>query len=99
MPVVLLLVVSIALSVGLGIMILVIRRFGSRPKRAQNGERVPPGSTEHGFALRWPGCWLAIKSRSSLAVQSALGLHNPKPCSWIQGLAGEGKLFIAPPVK
>jgi hypothetical protein len=26
-------------------------------------------------------------------------MHNPKPCSWIQGLAGDEKLFIAPPVK
>jgi hypothetical protein len=40
-----------------------------------------------------------VKSRSLRAVQSALDLHNPKPCSWMRGLAGEEKLFIAPPVK
>ena len=35
-----------------------------------------------------------------LAVQSALALHNPKPCSWLEGLSGEGeqKLFVSPPV-
>jgi len=33
-----------------------------------------------------------------MAVQSVLGLHNTKPCSFIDGMAGEEKLFIAPPV-
>lgn len=46
-----------------------------------------------------PPCWLAIRSRNPLAVQAALGLHNPKPCTWIEGLAGDQKLFIAPPVQ
>jgi hypothetical protein len=47
-----------------------------------------------------PGCWLAINNRNLRAVQSALSLHNPKPCSWAEGLSGEGgqKLFISPPV-
>jgi len=51
-------------------------------------------------ALRRPNCWLAIKNRNLLAVQSALALHNPKPCSWAEGLAGNGdqKLFVSPPV-
>jgi hypothetical protein len=97
----LLLLVSIALSVGIGIMILVVRRIGPRQGRAAGGESPNQHTTsaEQAFAFRWPGSWLAIKSRSSLSVQSALRLHNPKPCSWMQGLAGEGKLFIAPPVK
>jgi len=49
--------------------------------------------------FRRPGCWLAVKSRSLLAVKSALGLSNAKPCSFTDGLLGEEKLFIAPPVK
>jgi hypothetical protein len=50
--------------------------------------------------LNRPPCWLAIKSRNLLAVQSALRLTNPRPCSWAEGLAGasEEKLFISPPV-
>jgi hypothetical protein len=48
--------------------------------------------------LRRPVCWLAIRSRNLLAVQAALGLQNAKPCSWVQGLNGDEKLFIAPPV-
>lgn len=52
------------------------------------------------LALRRPTCWLAIKNRNLLAVQSALALHNPKPCSWAEGLSDEGeqKLFISPPI-
>jgi hypothetical protein len=48
--------------------------------------------------VRRPDCWLAVKSCNLLAVQTALGLHNPKPCLWRDGLAGDEKLFIAPPV-
>jgi len=44
-----------------------------------------------------PSSWLAIRSRSLQAVESALGLHNPKPCTWSESLAGDQKLFIAPP--
>jgi hypothetical protein len=33
------------------------------------------------------------------AVQSALSLHNPHPCSWLEGLTNADRLFIAPPVK
>ncbi len=33
-------------------------------------------------------------------MQSALALHNPKPCLWSEGLSGDGeqKLFVSPPV-
>jgi hypothetical protein len=100
MPVLLLLLFSIALSVGMGIVVLVLRRFAGRQPLAATSLELPPTAfQEHPCAFRSPGSWLAIKSRSPLSVQSALGLHNPKPCSWIQGLAGEEKLFIAPPVK
>lgn len=45
-----------------------------------------------------PPAWLAIRSRNLHAVQIALGLSNPKPCSWIEGIVREQKFFIAPPV-
>ena len=45
-----------------------------------------------------PACWLAIKSRSLVKVQSALGLHNAKPCSLAEGMSGGEKLFISPPI-
>lgn len=50
--------------------------------------------------LNRPPDWLAVKCRSVLSVQSALGLNDPQPCSWWDGLAetGEQRLFISPPV-
>lgn len=48
-----------------------------------------------------PARWLAIKSANPRAVQAALGLHNPMPCSWEEGLSAthEQRLFISPPVR
>lgn len=102
MPVLLLLLFSIALSVGMGIVVLVLRRVTTKhhhPSKSCEVSAASQGSSNQHCAFPWPGSWLAIKSRSLASVQSALGLHNPKPCSWIQGLAGEEKLFITPPVK
>ena len=45
-----------------------------------------------------PTRWLAIKSTNLSGVQSALGLHNPIPCSWEDRLARPRKLFISPPI-
>ena len=48
----------------------------------------------------FPSRWLAVKSANPQAVQCALGLHNPTPCSWEQGLARsqDFKLFVSPPI-
>jgi hypothetical protein len=50
--------------------------------------------------LKRPNCWLAVKNKNVAAVQSALSIHNPKPCSWAEGLSGnaEQKVFISPRV-
>jgi hypothetical protein len=48
---------------------------------------------------RRPTSWLAVRCRNVHAVQMALGLNNIQPCTWLEGLAGDEKLFIAPPVK
>jgi len=99
MPVVLLLLFGLALSVGGGLAFRVLRRGSgearSGRKRAANAQPSATG----GAGFPRPACWLAVKGHNVLAVQSALGLRNVKPCSWLEGLAGEEKLFIAPPVK
>lgn len=45
-----------------------------------------------------PGRWLAVRSRDMQAVQLALGLHNPRPCSWSEEVLSSRQLFIAPPI-
>jgi hypothetical protein len=45
--------------------------------------------------------WIAVKSTNLEAVQSALHLHNPTPCSWGEGVSRltQHNLFISPPVQ
>src|SRR5437762_7392166 len=102
MPLLLLLLFGLALITAAAMVTFITRlvrinRFSRKlfPTHNLSGD-VFPSSLSY---LRRPSCWLTIKSTSLTAVQSALGLHNPKPCSWSEGLAGEKKLFIAPPVK
>jgi hypothetical protein len=47
-----------------------------------------------------PCRWVAIRSSNPIAAQTALGLHNAKPCSWSEGLSmlNEHTLFISPPI-
>ena len=99
MPALLLLLFSTALSIGLAIIVLLIRRARERAGQLPACVSEPACPYERTCIFRRPGCWLAVKSRNLLAVQSALGLHNAKPCSWTEGMAGDEKLFIAPPVK
>jgi hypothetical protein len=44
--------------------------------------------------------WLVVKGSNMGSVQAALGLHNPSPCSWAEGLSqlSDQKLFVSPPV-
>jgi len=45
-----------------------------------------------------PTCWLAVRSVSTEAVKTALGLSRAAPCSWVEGLAGSHEFFISPRV-
>jgi hypothetical protein len=94
---VLLVCFSLALAIGIGALVLALKRARlSSPKSRNEAVECPFARS---CFMRRPDCWLAIKSRSLLAVQSALGLHNAKPCSWIDGFMVDRKVFIAPPVK
>ncbi len=54
----------------------------------------------HSPIFHCPNRWLAVKSNDPQTVQKALGLHNPTPCSWTEGMArvSDQKLFVSPPV-
>ena len=96
----LLVLFGLALSIGMGVVMVVLRRCRGNPsedppKPSLNGMN----HAAHACMFRRPGCWLAVKCADPVLVQRALALHNPKPCSWLEGLAGDEKLFIAPPVK
>jgi len=103
MPGLLLLLFSLALSIGAVTVLFVIHQVRQKrlaPRQSTSRVAMPFSVPILNYAsVRRPVCWLAIKSRNLRTVQSALGLHNPKPCSFMEGLAGGEKLFIAPPVK
>jgi len=100
MAVLLLSLLLLAVSLGTSMVFLLVRH--ARRRGFGNSKSQKPVAAvslrRRSFVAR-PMCWLAVRSRNPQAVQSALALHHVKPCSWLQGLAGEAKLFVAPPVK
>ena len=99
-PLLLLLLFGLALGFGAGFIALVVRLSGRRSPVGPVVESTPTVLIrEPDTFVPRPGCWLAVKSSNVLAVQAALGLHNPKPCSWLEGLATDPKLFISPPIR
>ena len=103
------LLLSVLLSVlALSILaVYVVRRLRQREAVQAQSEPVAETNTwTRVFAaprqatFRRPDCWLAVRSRNVHAVQSALALHDVRPCFWADGLADvtDQKLFISPPV-
>ena len=100
MPVLLLVLFGFAATIGVCVIAFVLRGGSDKPAPRRVPRPAPRPAQPHWTSLIVrPGCWLAVRSRSLSSVQGALALHNPKPCSWTKGLAGDEKLFIAPPVK
>ena len=100
-PVLLLALLLFALGGGMAMLVLV-RRWAQDRHPTFDPIARPVEFTDYSSligprAMR-PGCWLAIRSRQLPAVQAALGLRNPRPCSWSEGLTADRSLFIAPPV-
>lgn len=101
MPVLLLALFSVALIIGVGLIVALVKRSRAkrRPVEFPAGGPTEACPYEKSCLFPRPACWLAVKSRNVLAVKSALGLHNAKPCSWTDALVEDQKLFISPPVK
>jgi hypothetical protein len=102
---ILLLALILALTVAILAVVFAVRQ--ARRRGDLQLTRVPEDDAGGGPAFRTlrsvlvqrPPCWLAIRGRSVEAVQAALVLHNPRPCTWLEGRANEQKLFIAPAVR
>jgi hypothetical protein len=99
-PALLLALFLVSVLAGTSMMLLVLRW---RRKQYAAAEPVSASFKESlllGTAiLTRPTTWLAVRSRNVHAVQMALNLHNVQPCTWLEGLTGDEKLFVAPPVK
>lgn len=97
-PILLLLVLGLPMAAGTVMLVFVVGQL----RRTRRIIRAPSGVLRDFVSTRtWgyqrPACWLVVRSHDLHAVQAAMGLHHAKPCSWRHGLAGEEKLFIAPP--
>ncbi|MBM3831747.1 MAG: hypothetical protein FJ403_00430 [Verrucomicrobia bacterium] len=103
----LLMTLGIVVAILFSFVFLVVRYMRMRKNWSQNSSsranknELPSDPGFRVAALDVPSRWLAIRSSNLVAVQSALGLHNPIPCSWSDGLSrhNESTLFVSPPVK
>jgi hypothetical protein len=102
-PLLLLLLFSLAVTIGAAFVAFILRQQSWRAgkRSATTGEHASTAISQaiasDPFVNR-PNSWLAIKTRRVCKVQSALGLHNVKPCSLAKGMSGAEKLFISPPI-
>lgn len=106
----LLMLIPFGIVLGTGIFFLFssIRRRHEKNLFQQFNETnfpAPTGTPEVSSAFRpslfeQPCRWLAVKGSNPAAVQAALDLHHPQPCSWAEGLveAHEDRIFISPPI-
>jgi hypothetical protein len=88
----------LALVVAVMVLLWVIalhRRARAAEELTQLKTIVP--TFESAFASR-PPLWMAVRATNPGTVQSALGLNQPTPCSWKEGMTGERNFFIGPPV-
>jgi hypothetical protein len=101
----LILVLGIAMGIGLTCLLMVVHFLRKGRLVARNASRRGEWSGRerryHGPLFQCPARWLAVRSGNPLLVQAALGLHNPTPCSWEEGLsaAHDRRLFISPPIR
>jgi hypothetical protein len=52
---------------------------------------------ESAFTSR-PPLWMAVRAADPKRVQAALGLNQPTPCSWTEGMTGARSFFVGPVV-
>lgn len=102
----LLLVLGIAMGIGVTCLLMVVHflrkgRLVNRPVPSRRIELLARERRSAAPLFNLPARWLAIRSGNPQLVQAALGLNNPTPCSWEEGLsaAHEQKLFISPPIR
>jgi hypothetical protein len=100
----LILVLGVVLVLALMCLLLVVQflRKGRWPTRRlpRHSEFITSERRSPAPMFTGPIRWIAVRGGNPFLVQAALGLHNPMPCSWQEGLsaAHERRLFISPPI-
>src|SRR6266511_5438849 len=65
---------------------------------------VPPLTKDKAESFGYKCAWIAVRTTDMGAVIDALGIRDPRPCSWADGIAqayksGSGRLFVTPPLR
>ena len=93
------------LAIGLFAGLLAVLYFRNRRARPSGARKPDPCAVlirqYQPSIFDHPCRWLAIKGSAMTSVQSALGLHNPVPCSWGEGMSqlSTRNLFVSPPIR
>lgn len=92
-----LIAVMVAATIAVAAYYLAPRMAGGRVLFAADAD--PPAAFGYDMA------WLAVRTRDTAAVVSALALEAPQPCNWNAGIGtvyapelGETRVFVSPPV-
>jgi hypothetical protein len=97
---------ALVLGIGMSFAWLVSRHVKKRRGRGHssdargNASGSPASAGYRSLFVEQPSRWIAIRTRNLVAVQTALGLNNPTPCSWSEGInrVQDHKLFVSPPL-
>jgi hypothetical protein len=95
-PLLLLAVLGICVGMGLALLawVMALRRRALRKSTAPIHHEFAPLKASG----QRPNLWLAVRSRTTEEVRSALGLDRFTPCSWREGMKGSHEFFISPRV-
>jgi hypothetical protein len=69
----------------------------ARATERLTARKVLAPAFESAFASR-PPLWMVVRATDPEMVLAALGLNQPTPCSWTEGMSGEKSYFVGPPV-
>ncbi len=102
----LLMLIPFGIVLGTGVFFMFCAWQRAKSTRERGLEPELEGATPSGEpgarlqAIDQPARWLTVKSNNPAAVQAALGLSHPTPCSLEEGLAEarDDKLFISPSI-
>ena len=78
--------------------VFIVRQNRSTAKKSKRSK--PAARPSERVLFEPPSRWLALKSDDGELISQALGLKNPTPCDWDDGIntSREDQLFLAPPV-
>jgi len=95
-PLLLLTGLGICLGMGLALLawVMTLRRMALRKRYDPPVIERPVSKT----TVQRPNLWVAVRSRTTEEVRSALGLDHSTPCSWREGITGNHEFFISPRV-